>query len=364
MESSALIWQISIVLGVCVFLVIISGKSSLKFLVSSTDSFSVRQTPWRFDVATILFLLYAVLIPSVSLKIATFAVPSLNLDDKTTLQSRSEIVDADVNADNAQDNSTNNKQVDSGAKNKSIATQHPMARLLIRSYGTARFGVVLLTFFLTVVCVAPLTEEFIFRVVMQGAFENAIMSDGKQENVRQNVTSKYKVALVVLLPAIVFSLLHMGTAESPNSPISSDLLFRTTVSSLISNVVVLLIGALFLLRFYKDESRSDACYVPHTEKRQNFFRTFAKLIKNFYRGVVLYLIAAPVILGFNLLLQKIFPNSIIAPVPIFIFAIWNGYVYYKTRQYVACVGTHVALNFTSFVFLLLNVRAHMFGIVS
>ncbi len=349
--SSSLVWQFILLLFICFALVCFSGTSSLKYLTCGKKNVFHPSVPWNVDVAVILFLIYAILFPTVSLKITALIVPRLNLDVVSTSVRNKE--SSNDGLETSKGNSDAYAQGEKKNINRSIATQHPMARLLIRTYGSSKFPLVMFCFFLAVVCIAPLTEEFIFRVVLQGAFEKFFSL--------KNVPSNWKGVLSVGTSAIIFALLHIGNAESTNAPLSCEFLFNTTVSSILSNTTTLCVGVFLLRRYYEVKLRDIGCDYSFSTKIQDVQRSCSHLLKDFYRGVVLYLIASPIILGVNVIAQKIFPNMIVAPIPIFLFAIWNGFIYYQTRRYATCVGTHVALNFTSFVFLFLNVRAHTFG---
>ncbi len=354
--SSSLVWQFTLLFAICVAVVCFSGNNSLKYLIHCKKNVFRSNVPWGVDVAVILFLLYVVLLPTISLKITSLTVPSLNLDAVSTSQSDQDVEISNSILETSKDDSNVSAQVETKNKNRSVATQHPMARLLIRSYGSSRFPLATFCFFLAVVCVAPLTEEFIFRVVLQGAFEKTIST--------KKIPSIWKGALAIGTSALIFALLHTGDVESANAPISCDVLFNMTTSSILSNSITLALGVFILRRYYEVKLRDIGCDYSFSMKTQGVRKTCFHLLKDFYQGVVLYLIAAPIILGVNVIAQKIFPNAIVAPIPIFLFALWNGFIYYQTRQYATCVGTHVALNFTSFVILFLNVRAHTFGVVS
>ena len=319
---------------------------------------------------------------------------------------------------------------------KKLATQHPLARLLIRSRSTPwAFETLLLCFFVAVIA-APFAEEFLFRVLFQGTLENyalqAILpppgaprrpfadaeSTAKPASVDQafptvdaestakpasvdrafpnadsfpngadaNVASAafsngaaapaapsgtefrwtdpttpmerrafyLRSAFAILVPAFVFGLIHAGAPETPEEardPETLNLLFRTMFAAGVANVAALVFG-LCVLRRSTGATTGDVGLGPEfTYKAGRCFASLRRFALDFYRGVVVFAFIAPVVFGANATLRLLFPNAIVDPIPIFIFALAEGVVYWRLRRYATVVGMHVALNATSFTLL-------------
>ena len=64
------------------------------------------------------------------------------------------------------------------------------------------------------------------------------------------------------------------------------------------------------------------------------------------------ILGAPFILGLNKAAESLFPDVIVAPIPIFFFALYLGYVYYRIRKFAVVLGMHMTLNFISFATLM------------
>ena len=82
------------------------------------------------------------------------------------------------------------------------------------------------------------------------------------------------------------------------------------------------------------------------------FRETGRFLKSWSVGVLLLLLGAPVILGINRISELVFPDVIVAPIPIFVFALYLGFVYYRSKQFATVLGMHMTLNFISFVTLI------------
>ncbi|MBQ8286847.1 MAG: CPBP family intramembrane metalloprotease [Thermoguttaceae bacterium] len=312
---------------------------------------------------------------------------------------------------------------------KNLATQHPLARLLIRSRSTPwAFETLLLCFFVAVIA-APFAEEFLFRVLFQGTLENYALQailpppgaprrpfvdaestakpasvdrafpnvdaestakpasvDRAFPNADANVASAafsngaaapaapsgtefrwtdpttpmerrafyLRSAFAILVPAFVFGLIHAGAPETPEEardPETLNRLFRTMFAAGVANVAALVFG-LCVLRRSTGATTGDVGLGPEfTYKAGRCFASLRRFALDFYRGVVVFAFIAPVVFGANATLRLLFPNAIVDPIPIFIFALAEGVVYWRLRRYATVVGMHVALNATSFALL-------------
>ncbi len=247
-------------------------------------------------------------------------------------------------------------------EDRDLATQHPFARMLLRAKGKPYFWIAFILFTLSVVIIAPIVEELIFRVVLQGAFEkltydrqgrDRIVVDGEIQEpaLLPALSLNLKNFLrVVLPPALIFAILHFSLPEDPNDPEKSATLFKTTVSSVIGNIFVVAIG-LAILKRSLGANKQDLGFGSFAEKIQERFRQY---LGEFARGAILFCFSLPLIYLTQNALKNILPNVVVDPVPILVFALWEGVVFFKTHSYPTVVGMHVGLNFTSLLFLCMS----------
>ncbi|MBQ2790232.1 MAG: CPBP family intramembrane metalloprotease [Thermoguttaceae bacterium] len=436
-----------------------------------------RLVPWSVGAAFAVFVCGAILFPLFAANAIAF-LPQSWFPNFASVQSVAAPVDApdaeqanpapnadeqansDPNADKQADSAPNADEQTNTDPNvdapdaKNLATQHPLARLLIRSRSTPwAFETLLLCFFVAVIA-APFAEEFLFRVLFQGTLENyalqAILpppgaprrpfvdaestakpasvdrafpnvdaestakpasvdrafpnadaeSTAKPASVDQafpnadsfpngadaNVASAafsngaaapaapsatefrwtdpttpmerrafyLRSAFAILVPAFVFGLIHAGAPETPEEardPETLNRLFRTMFAAGVANVAALVFG-LCVLRRSTGATTGDVGLGPEfTYKAGRCFASLRRFALDFYRGVVVFAFIAPVVFGANATLRLLFPNAIVDPIPIFIFALAEGVVYWRLRRYATVVGMHVALNATSFALL-------------
>ena len=251
--------------------------------------------------------------------------------------------------------------------NSKIATQHPMSRLRIRSYKTSYFNLVVALFFISVVLVAPVLEEFVFRVVIQGLFETRSgfgrrrdapdsASDG-DARARNNVITR--ILIVCVSQAAIFAILHVGSAESEEHYTPMNMLLDGLIAHIVSAVVILW-GGLAVLRRLGAKPGDLGLGEDFSLKTAQRKSTCLRLVKEWLRGVYLQMYATPVLLFFAKIAQELFPGTIVAPIPIFFFALYEGYVYFKTRSYPTVVGMHMTLNFVRFTVLYCSVLNDLF----
>jgi membrane protease YdiL (CAAX protease family) len=338
-----------------------------------------RLVPWSVGAAFGVFVCGAILFPLVAANAISF-LPKSWFPDFANVPAVVASAETDAAPDAPEAVETDEE--------KNLATQHPLARLLIRSRSTPwAFETLLLCFFVAVIA-APFAEEFLFRVLLQGTFENyalqAILpppgttrrpfadSAAAQETALSAPLSPtefrwtdpttpmerrafyLRSAFAILVPAFIFGLIHAGTPETPEEardPETLNRLFRTMLAAGLANVATLAIG-LFFLRRSTGATTGDVGLGPEfTYKAGRFFSSLRRFALDFYRGVAAFAFIAPVVFGANAALRSLFPNAIVDPLPIFLFALAEGVVYWRIRRYATVVGMHVALNATSFALL-------------
>lgn len=348
-----------------------------------------RPVPWSVGTAFVLFVCGAVLFPLLAVN-AISHLPQSWFPDFASVQA----VDPNAVPELA------------SAADRDLATQHPLARLLIRSSATPwAFQTLLLCFFVAVIA-APFAEEFLFRVLFQGTLENyalqavlpppgtprrpfvdaslfdestsaagfpgpavraalfplaALPVERATEFRWTDRTTQaerrafyLRSAFAILVPAFIFGLIHVGAPETPEEardPETLNRLFRTMLAAGLANVATLAVG-LFFLRRLTGATTGDVGLGPEfTYRAGRCFASLGRFALDFYRGVAAFAFIAPIIFGANAALRSLFPNAIVDPFPIFLFALAEGVVYWRIRRYATVVGMHVALNGTSFALL-------------
>lgn len=344
-----------------------------------------RLVPWSVGTAFVVFVCGAILFPLLAVN-AISLLPQSWFPDFANVQ----LDDPNVLPELARD-----------AANRDLSTHHPLARLLLRSMATPwAFQTLLLCFFVAVIA-APFAEEFLFRVLFQGTLENyalqavlpppgtprrpfadaepteapptadlsaPLSADATDPNVSSATEFRWtdpttpmerrafylRSAFAILVPAFVFGLIHAGTPETPEEardPETMNRLFRTMLAAGLANVATLAVG-LFFLRRLTGATTGDVGLGPEfTYKAGRCFASLGRFALDFYRGAAAFAFIAPLVFGTNAALRFLFPNAIVDPLPIFLFALTEGVVYWRIRRYATVVGMHVALNATSFALL-------------
>lgn len=213
-----------------------------------------------------------------------------------------------------------------------LETAHPLTQLLVRSKGTARYWWAVFFAFLAGVVAAPLVEEFLFRVVLQGALEK------KPSGAVTIRSQRFRVAMAIVIPALFFAAIHY---RSPELQRDLDLLFLSIVITPFGLLTTLVFGVLWL-KIVRKATRRDLGIV------WNHFPT------DFCKGFGVFFLLVPILVPVIYQLRFLFPDTVTDPVPIFILALGLGVLYHKTHRYASVVGMHFALNFFSFILLLIR----------
>ena len=360
-----------------------------------------RLVPWSVGAAFCVFVCGAILFPLLAVNAVSF-LPKSWFPDFASVQTVAPPAESAPEDGAPADGAPSTVQTDA---ERNLATQHPLARLLIRSRSTPwAFETLLLCFFVAVIA-APFAEEFLFRVLLQGTLENYALQavlpppgtsrrpfadatttaepknadDAETDDATQVAVPNVpdvpsatefrwldpttpmerrafylRSAFAILVPAFVFGLIHAGAPETPEEardPETLNRLFRTMLAAGIANVAALIFG-LLVLRRSSGATTGDVGFGPEfTYKAGRFFASLRRFALDFYRGVAVFAFIAPVVFGANAGLRALFPNAIVDPFPIFLFALVEGVVYWRVRRYASVVGMHVALNATSFALL-------------
>lgn len=328
---------------------------------------NVSSVPWGLDVALSLFIVYLIVAPAFIQFLGKVSVKDRFIPAQESAQTVENKEAGDVPPEEGTPE-PQTAETPSPKDERDLSTQHPVARMLVRAKGTPYFIPIILVFIAAVVVVAPATEELVFRVVLQGAFERAARirfgepnpdpDPADLESPGASNRPNARVALAAIIPpALLFALLHASAPEDPNAPQSASALLYATLCGSVANVLTILICVSFLVIVSRANAGDLGCAARGEGEGESDVQTpvLARLIREFSQGLVLYAFVAPIVYLVKITLQNLYPSVIVDPAPILIFALAEGAVYYKTRSYPTVLGMHMGLNATSFLLLCMSI---------
>ena len=204
--------------------------------------------------------------------------------------------------------------------------EHPIVDLLKADPSLATW----LLCALVAVVVAPVVEEFMYRLLLQGWLES------EERGARRRIALLGRLAPgvgPVLAVSLLFALRHVRWASPPADPgaLRQLMVFQAVWSPLA------LVAALGVLRIRSGATPADLGFV-----REKFFGDVRLGLLAFAA------VGAPIIAMQYLVTTYVLPNHVAAdPIPLFVFAAVLGTVYYRTHRIMPSVVIHMALNATS-----------------
>jgi membrane protease YdiL (CAAX protease family) len=189
------------------------------------------------------------------------------------------------------------------------------------------------------VVVAPLFEEFLFRVLLQGWME-AVWSRRRRKHpwLRMMPLSW----LPVLIPAVLFALMHRRSSATPLSPQYLTALFLVQLAA----DLVTFGAAIMLLRFAAGATAADLGWNP------------GKIMGDVKLGLGALMAAIGPVLALQVVLMAVVKatGSDYAPdpIPLFFLALLLGVLYRRTHRLAPSLVLHVALNTTAIVLFFLG----------
>jgi membrane protease YdiL (CAAX protease family) len=195
---------------------------------------------------------------------------------------------------------------------------HPVKQLVEQG---KKSSIVFLVAFLSAVVVAPLVEEFLFRLLLQGWLEAKFA--------QFRVPCASGVAIVAV--SIFFAVIHGGSHHAGNV----ETLLYALVASMIFSLLILTTGIIYLAR------KRNVKLIPCFFGTERFFHP------QFFANTGYCLLALVFIFGLTAVLITVYPNTNISPIPIFFFSLLLGTLYSRTRNLSYCILLHALLNGTS-----------------
>jgi membrane protease YdiL (CAAX protease family) len=208
------------------------------------------------------------------------------------------------------------------AKNAPLNTEHPLSRVLLEGHN---IGTILLCVASGVV-IAPIVEELLFRLLLQGWLESL------ERRMRRRIPALRRV-LAGLVPVVtvgfLFAAMHIRVSE-PREELPA-VVFRLSVFSLSSLLTV--VAGVCWLRFAAGASLADLGIVP------------SKLAGDIRLGLVAFLAIIVPVYAVMVDVKILLPEIAVAdPIPIFLLAIALGILYYRTHRIVPSLALHMAFN--------------------
>jgi membrane protease YdiL (CAAX protease family) len=204
-------------------------------------------------------------------------------------------------------------------------TEHVVAQLLAEKNAW-----LLVLSGIVAVIVAPMVEEFLFRVLLQGWLEAV------ERRLRRRVLGLFRLLPIGLGPIMLSSLLFAGMhfrEETPEMPVR--LIVCLLVSNALANLLTMF-SAVVLLQAIAGATAADFGWAPE------------KLPGDVRQGLLAFTAAIVPIYGLQLVLQNVVPKQFSPdPIALFFFAMLLGTLYFRTHRIVPSLVAHASLNATS-----------------
>jgi membrane protease YdiL (CAAX protease family) len=206
-------------------------------------------------------------------------------------------------------------------------TTHPAEQLL----RTGNIGMIAVAALMAVV-VAPVIEEFLFRVLLQGWLE-AVWSRRRRRRPRMRQPPISWAPIV--LPALLFAVSHLRfSREQPSSEY-----WAISFLAQIGGDFMVILTAIALLRFGLRATAADLGWQPKHSGSD------IKL------GILALVAAIPPVLAIQVVLVGLFQSAKIGvapdPLPLFFLALVLGWLYHRTHRIAPSLVLHMAFNATS-----------------
>jgi len=213
-------------------------------------------------------------------------------------------------------------RVDENAK---LDTAHPLARVLLES--PSAWAIV--ACMLTAVVFAPITEEFLFRLLLQGWLEAV------ERRLRRQIRRLRSVAAGVLPVAsasLLFAALHF---RAPSPRLDVDTLVFLICARAVANLLTLGL-ALCWVRLAAGATLGDLGIVP------------GRLWADIQLGMWAFLAITIPVYVLLIVATSLLPENMVAdPIPLLLLAAVLGGLYYRTHRIVPAIVLHMAFNATS-----------------
>jgi membrane protease YdiL (CAAX protease family) len=185
------------------------------------------------------------------------------------------------------------------------------------------------------IVIAPLIEEFIFRVLLQGWLE-AVWSRRRRQ--QQELRRAPLAWMPIILPAAIFALMHVRFGKPPSTEQDLQFLVVAFLAQMAADLVVLA-AAIGILRFAVGATAADLGWKAE------------KVLPDARLGILCLLMVTPPILAIQAalttLVQATGADVAPDPIPLFFLALVFGMLYHRTHRIAPSLVLHMAFNATS-----------------
>ena len=215
-----------------------------------------------------------------------------------------------------------------------LSEQHQLTILMQKA---GRYPIIIIVCFLMAVVVAPLSEEFLFRVLLQGGIEATLR--------REYGLSAWCKRIPILVTALIFAAIHIRAPQETIDGHYIDLLFKGFVANIAGSLAAIFILVILLRKLYRIRWSDIGLW------------DFKRLPRDAAGALLLLLVILLPILIVNysvttLAKQLDIPGSVTDPVPLFLLAMVLGTLYFRTRRFVTVFFLHAFFNLFSFLMML------------
>ena len=197
---------------------------------------------------------------------------------------------------------------------------HPIQQLVKQSINSP---MVFLIAFLGAVVAAPLIEEFLFRLLLQGWLE------AKCAQFRVPCASGVAITAVSLF----FAKIHAGN----KGILDGQTLFYLLCAGTVTSLLIFFAGLIYLAEM-RNVNAASCLFGAERFSPTHFFR---------YAGYCLLTLVF--IFGISFILNTLCPDTNTDPIPLFFFSLLLGTLYSRTRNLAYCIFLHALLNLTSLI---------------
>jgi len=195
---------------------------------------------------------------------------------------------------------------------------HPLFQMIKQSNHSPP---VLVIAFLAVVIAAPLMEEFLFRLLLQGWLEAKLAQ----------IRVPFATGIAIVAVSLFFAAIHGGNS----SPMNWKVLAVAFGVFAMTSPLLFVLGIVYLKWMW--DVKMTHC----------LFGTSRFFHPQFLPVAGWCLLALTATIGISGLLNVFYPNTNTDPIPIFVFSLLLGILYSRTRNLSYCILLHALLNGTS-----------------
>ena len=225
------------------------------------------------------------------------------------------------------------------AQEKQLSKEHPITQLIVRGQDDPR---VFLVVFLAGVVIAPIAEEFLFRLLLQGYVEKQEARLRKFLRLH-GIRSALRGLFAVFCSSTIFAAIHWRST-------ATDHTFR----GLLDGFLVLTIGYSALLAMI-----TTYLLCVRGASPDDLGVNWRKIPGDCVLGIRAAFFLLPPVYLLNIGLAQL--GLTFDPIPIFFFAVGTGLLYFRTHRILPCIVLHAVLNGVSVVFAYVN--AYLFFLV-